>query len=850
MHAGQLRSFWDTCGSQRRPLVSSFLFCYYLLSSTFHPSRILMRPRRGNFYSLCAFFFFDFFFLSLFFFHQKYFPHLCYRPKKKCLITTITFYPFFLLHYHIFFSQLYEPRAAMPPIRQSIADTIQIGISGSKQQWETNIFHRFIILLLSIQQEKSERPLSYILLCVYCLKLYICLIRVLVFCTGAGTFLHLVVVHTRNSFLRDGQDTLMLQFGDSVSGTNQSAVTVILLFVRSLVLLTPLAVPSVQYSGDTFFIVFLLFVFLYARHRSSFSEKNITLTCAAHHTKPAVGRSDYHQSWLLFLRGLSDIPPPFPPFLFHSPSCFPPYYHHPRPSAVVTLESAGATTVGSKMFYFFDLAFSLEVLVVVVILMYVPYTEIDWRTYMEQVAQVLDGQMDYTKIEGGTGPLVYPAGFTWLFSGLYLVTKGGLDVSLAQCIFAAVYLCTLGLTLRLHRVARVSFLYTIPLFLSRRLRSLYLLRLFNDCWAVFFALLAVLRLSTTIPPSTRVMRYRYWYWGTLLMSVAISIKMNILLFCPGLLCIMVYTLPVTQIVVCGLIGVSWQLFIAAPFLLQNPEGYLSRAFELRRVFQHRWSVNYQFLPAEIFKTPPFHAALLVATVAAYALVWRWRWRKRCIQTRAAFAVLYGKGNGKPGMAQVKETTCLPHVLTLLESNVIGFAFSRSMHYQFYTWIFFSLLFVLYHTRLPAALALSSFWAVQYGFEVYPPTPQSSVAVMAGTIVAVISIIFLGAATPEVAKERGDEPWVSLKQDEEEEEEEGNLNPSKKVVKATYGVPHCRGPLFRYTVARLTSDVFHLLSISIFISIAGCPQPTLMCCTGRRSTSHIFYLLSARPTRIH
>ena len=37
-------------------------------------------------------------------------------------------------------------------------------------------------------------------------------------------------------------------------------------------------------------------------------------------------------------------------------------------------------------------------------------TEIDWKAYMQQIAQYRSGERDYTLIKGDTGPLVYPAG--------------------------------------------------------------------------------------------------------------------------------------------------------------------------------------------------------------------------------------------------------------------------------------------------------------------------------------------------------------------------------------------------------------------------------------------------------
>lgn len=40
-------------------------------------------------------------------------------------------------------------------------------------------------------------------------------------------------------------------------------------------------------------------------------------------------------------------------------------------------------------------------------------TEIDWVAYMQEVGGWWSGEMDYTKLGGDTGPLVYPAGFLY-----------------------------------------------------------------------------------------------------------------------------------------------------------------------------------------------------------------------------------------------------------------------------------------------------------------------------------------------------------------------------------------------------------------------------------------------------
>lgn len=59
-------------------------------------------------------------------------------------------------------------------------------------------------------------------------------------------------------------------------------------------------------------------------------------------------------------------------------------------------------------------------------------------------------------------------------------------------------------------------------------------------------------------------------------------------------------------------GVLLQVIIGLPFLIHYPASYLSRAFELSRVFTHRWSVNLKFLPEPIFQSRSL-ALLLLAS---------------------------------------------------------------------------------------------------------------------------------------------------------------------------------------------------------------------------------------------
>jgi alpha-1,3-mannosyltransferase len=54
---------------------------------------------------------------------------------------------------------------------------------------------------------------------------------------------------------------------------------------------------------------------------------------------------------------------------------------------------------------------------------------------MQQVEGFAAGERDYLKLEGDTGPLVYPAGFLYVYWALHAVTARGADVRTAQYIF-------------------------------------------------------------------------------------------------------------------------------------------------------------------------------------------------------------------------------------------------------------------------------------------------------------------------------------------------------------------------------------------------------------------------------
>ena len=86
-------------------------------------------------------------------------------------------------------------------------------------------------------------------------------------------------------------------------------------------------------------------------------------------------------------------------------------------------------------------------------------TEIDWVAYMQEVdGWAKDGHTDYLELRGGTGPLVYPAGFLYVYRALQLlVGDGGYSVAAVRCAqwaFLALYLATLAVVMRIYERAR------------------------------------------------------------------------------------------------------------------------------------------------------------------------------------------------------------------------------------------------------------------------------------------------------------------------------------------------------------------------------------------------------------
>ncbi|GAB6019313.1 Lethal(2)neighbour of tid protein [Chamberlinius hualienensis] len=349
--------------------------------------------------------------------------------------------------------------------------------------------------------------------------------------------------------------------------------------------------------------------------------------------------------------------------------------------------------------------FFAELIVNVIVIKRIPYTEIDWIAYMQEVEGFINGTLDYAHLKGSTGPLVYPAGFVYIYTGLYYLTNHGRNIQVAQYVFAGLYLATLLAVFRLYLKSKTIPPYALVFMCctSYRIHSIFVLRLFNDPVAIFLLYLAI-----NFYISNR------WYLGSLFFSLAVSVKMNILLFAPALFILFLSAQGLRGTIINLTICASVQLILALPFLLENPVSYIGRSFDIGRVFFYEWTVNWRFLPEEVFLNSTFHILLLFLhsmTLVFFFIKHWWSYVKLAIKQknhRLLFSV---------------NSILLP----LFTCNFIGIAFSRSLHYQFYVWYYHSLPFLLWSTTFPAVIKIIILGVIELAWNTYPSTAWSSIS---------------------------------------------------------------------------------------------------------------------------
>jgi alpha-1,3-mannosyltransferase len=352
----------------------------------------------------------------------------------------------------------------------------------------------------------------------------------------------------------------------------------------------------------------------------------------------------------------------------------------------------------------------VELFLCLFIIYKVPFTDVDFSTYIEQVRLVKNnGEFDYANLQGKTGPLVYPAGhvyFYWLLDNLVDTQK----IIQVQLVFVFLYLASVWLVLTNYQKAKYPTWVLIACCLSRRVHSIFILRCFNDCVCVFLSHLSISLLMN-----------KKFFTGCLVHSLAVSVKMSALLYSPGILFLLLGHFSSWKAVfACLFIGcVAPQLILSLPFLLKSPVAYLTRSFDLSRIFEHRNSSNWNFIPESIFVSKWFSASLLLLTAVCMSFLWVKVWKKSSLKSKAKYP-----------------KSCLT---VLHASKFMGVVLSRSMHAQFYVWHFWLVPGLVSESKffgfsgIDKAISLTLIFLLEIGFNRFPPTFWNSLMIQSTQI---------------------------------------------------------------------------------------------------------------------
>ncbi|KAJ1517575.1 dolichyl-P-Man:Man(5)GlcNAc(2)-PP-dolichol alpha-1,3-mannosyltransferase [Coelomomyces lativittatus] len=219
-------------------------------------------------------------------------------------------------------------------------------------------------------------------------------------------------------------------------------------------------------------------------------------------------------------------------------------------------------------------------------------------------------------------------------------------------------------------------------------------------------------------------------------SLALSVKMNILLYAPSFFYLLILNLTPLELMYQVMIMVSVQVSLAFPFLQSYPKEYLGNAFNFSRRFLYEWSVNWQFLSPTTFSSA-FFSTMLIFTwcLGTFLLVHLWTqhhhpqnkglrhvlvpWLQRFFHPRSSSSLSQENKGILPGLSEAHQ------VYLIFLSHLWGILTSRSLHYQFYSWYAFTVPFLAFKLPYPWVLGTFLISSIEYAWNVYPPNPFSS-----------------------------------------------------------------------------------------------------------------------------
>lgn len=225
--------------------------------------------------------------------------------------------------------------------------------------------------------------------------------------------------------------------------------------------------------------------------------------------------------------------------------------------------------------------------------------------------------------------------------------------------------------------------------------------------------------------------------------------MTLLLVLPAVAVVLFQGRGVSGSLTLVMIMLQLQFAIGSPFIRENWQGYLSRAFELSRQFFFKWTVNWRFVGEEVFLSRTFALTLLLLHGIVLAAFLLRKWLKPALSRKPLSDLIIpiiqlSSPFTRRDEAVVSAAITPQYVMTaILSANVIGLLFARSLHYQFYAYLAWSTPYLLWRSGAHPFVQYG-LWALQeWAWNIYPSTPVSS-AVVIGVLAATVASSWFAA----------------------------------------------------------------------------------------------------------
>lgn len=231
---------------------------------------------------------------------------------------------------------------------------------------------------------------------------------------------------------------------------------------------------------------------------------------------------------------------------------------------------------------------------------------------------------------------------------------------------------------------------------------------------------------------------RKWFLGVALYAVALSTKMNVLLFYPAILLICLRETGWGRTLALHALIPLFQVIVGAPFLLNNATAYVKVAFDLDRRFEWTWTVNWRFLGESLFKALQASRFLMVAQLVAILLWANFIWLR---SERGIAGFLWSRRRDQVKMGSKGALMPTEIGRWLFQANLLGIILCKSLHYQFYSWYCWSLPYLLLVGGTASwswsCAAFIFFAGIEYCWNVFPSTAWSSILLLILNIVTLV-----------------------------------------------------------------------------------------------------------------